>query len=263
MRGSLYLLDEPPLVLQPSLAKNIGLNEAIVLQQIHYWITHNMKNNKNFYDGKYWTYNSITKWQQNEFIFMSIRTVERVFKNLEQKGILIVGNYNKEKRDRTSWYSIDYEVLDKYSNCIPPNWRNANRQNEEMHLPNLGEPLPDTTTYIKNDDDDGNIYINVRAREEVKNQNSNNVDNYDLAKELIENYLKRKPSESEIEYLLQQLKNYSLELVKLALTSASEAPTPTIIYLKGVFRNFYKRKIKTEDDFWKYEFERDKELGRI
>ena len=32
------LIDEPPLMVLPSLAAVIGLNEAIMLQQIHYWL---------------------------------------------------------------------------------------------------------------------------------------------------------------------------------------------------------------------------------
>ena len=32
------LISEPPLQVLPSLAVKIGLNEAIVLQQIHYWL---------------------------------------------------------------------------------------------------------------------------------------------------------------------------------------------------------------------------------
>ena len=35
---SRLLIDEPPLQVLPSLAREIGLNEAIMLQQIHYWL---------------------------------------------------------------------------------------------------------------------------------------------------------------------------------------------------------------------------------
>ena len=41
------------LVINPDLAKMIGLNEAIVLNQIYYWISVNKKQNRNFHDGKY------------------------------------------------------------------------------------------------------------------------------------------------------------------------------------------------------------------
>ena len=36
--SSRLLIDEYPLVVQPSLAALVGINEAIILQQIHYWL---------------------------------------------------------------------------------------------------------------------------------------------------------------------------------------------------------------------------------
>ena len=36
--SSKLLIDEPPLQVLPSLALKIGLNEAIILQQVHYWL---------------------------------------------------------------------------------------------------------------------------------------------------------------------------------------------------------------------------------
>ena len=45
---SKLLLNEQPLLIMPTLASKIGLNESIVLQQIHYWNTINEKANNNF-----------------------------------------------------------------------------------------------------------------------------------------------------------------------------------------------------------------------
>ena len=58
-RMSNLLFDKHPLVVNPSLAALIGLNEAIVLQQVHYWLKHNEEADKNFEEGRYWTYNTI------------------------------------------------------------------------------------------------------------------------------------------------------------------------------------------------------------
>ena len=48
------LRDSLPLVIDVQLATAVGLNEAIVLQQIHYWLQINKRDNKNFYEGHYW-----------------------------------------------------------------------------------------------------------------------------------------------------------------------------------------------------------------
>lgn len=40
------------------IAKEYGILEAILLNHIYYWIEKNRANEQNFFDGKYWTYNS-------------------------------------------------------------------------------------------------------------------------------------------------------------------------------------------------------------
>lgn len=107
----MYLFDEYPIIANKTLAREIGLNEALILQQINYWIEINKKTGKNFYDGRYWTYNSIRSWRENDFDYMSIETVKRTFAKLEKQGYLITGNFNKDPRDKTKWYTIDYERL--------------------------------------------------------------------------------------------------------------------------------------------------------
>ena len=39
-------------------AKEHGVNEAIMYQYFSYWIAKNKANDKHFYDGYTWTYNS-------------------------------------------------------------------------------------------------------------------------------------------------------------------------------------------------------------
>lgn len=105
------LFDDFPIVLDKVLASKIGLQEALVLQQVHYWIMINKRQGRNFQDGRYWTYNTLETWHKETFYFWSIDTVKRTFKKLEKSKILISGNFNKKKFDRTKWYSIDYDVL--------------------------------------------------------------------------------------------------------------------------------------------------------
>jgi hypothetical protein len=153
------LYDEQPIVVDRTLAKMLGLNEAIILQQIHYWLKINEKKKQNFYDGRYWTYNSAQEWKENDFGFWSLKTIQRTFSNLEDQNIFLVGNYNADRRDRTKWYSIDYEKLDllvqkyyvqmqkdKMTKCNSSECPNANRQVDSMHIPNMGQPLPETST---------------------------------------------------------------------------------------------------------------------
>lgn len=105
------LLNERPLVVLPSLAKELGsLDEAVILQQIHYWL----QRSTNVEEGKRWVYNSMEKWMQQFPWIKSRTTLTRYFNKLEAKGLLITGNYNKAGFDKTKWYTIDYSTLSDF-----------------------------------------------------------------------------------------------------------------------------------------------------
>ncbi len=117
-RKNTMLIDEYPLMVLPKLARAIGLNEAVVLQQIHYWLQENERSEKNYHEGRYWTYNSIRAWQETNFPFWSINTVDRTFTKLRDMGLLIAGNFNRAGFDKTTWYTIDYDVVDAITNDV-------------------------------------------------------------------------------------------------------------------------------------------------
>lgn len=105
------LLDERPLIVLPSLAAMLNsLDEAVILQQIHYWI----EKRQNYREGRYWVYNSMENWMQQFPWIKSRTTLTRYFNNLEKKGLLITGNYNKAGFDKTKWYTIDYSTLSDF-----------------------------------------------------------------------------------------------------------------------------------------------------
>lgn len=79
------LLDERPLIVLPSLAAMLNsLDEAVILQQIHYWI----EKRQNYREGRYWVYNSMENWMQQFPWIKSRTTLTRYFNNLEKKGCL-------------------------------------------------------------------------------------------------------------------------------------------------------------------------------
>jgi hypothetical protein len=100
------LLDERPLLILPTLATKIGLNESIILQQIHYWC----EISTNIHYGKAWVFNTYEEWQE-QFPFFSQSTIRRTIDRLFKMGILEKGNFNKLGIDRTNWYTINYTIL--------------------------------------------------------------------------------------------------------------------------------------------------------
>ncbi|QPQ29977.1 hypothetical protein [Lysinibacillus sp. JNUCC 51] len=91
----------------PVLAKIIGLNEAVFLNQLHYW----KQRSKNERDGFVWVYKTYLEWQQ-ELPFWSNATIRRVISSLEKQDFLVsTSEYNKMGIDKTKWYRINYENL--------------------------------------------------------------------------------------------------------------------------------------------------------
>ena len=105
---SRLLINEPPLQVLPSLAKEIGLNEAIMLQQMHYWLL----KSANEFTGVKWFYKTLEEWQ-TEFPFWSAMTIRRTLGSLEKQKIIKIGNFNKKKFDKTKWYTIDYQRVNR------------------------------------------------------------------------------------------------------------------------------------------------------
>jgi len=118
-----------------SLAKIIGLNEALVLQRLDYWLT---KPNVGIErDGYKWVYNTYKQWQKN-FPFLCIRTIKSIFHDLEEKGLIISAQYNKASWDRTKFYRINYQALDALISGL------TDTEDDD-------EPFDDTLEMINND----------------------------------------------------------------------------------------------------------------
>lgn len=150
------LFNENPLTVNTELARKIGLNESIVLQQIHYWIKINEKAKRNYKGGYYWTYNTFEEWQE-QFPFWSLSTIKRIFAKLEKAGLIITGNYNKLKTDRTKWYRINYQALETLENSPKcqnelmdvSNWSNGSGQNEPTITRDYPETTSETNKYLR------------------------------------------------------------------------------------------------------------------
>ena len=126
------------------IAEKYGIVPAIILNHLQFWILKNKANNVNFYDGYYWTYNSIKAFKEL-FPYVSEKQIITALSKLENEGLIITGNYNKIAYDRTKWYALTekgFSIL----------------QNRETHLPEMsngndteGKPIPYINTDINSD----------------------------------------------------------------------------------------------------------------
>ena len=83
------------------IATDYGLLEAILMNNLWYWIKKNEANEINYFDGNYWTYNS-TRAFNELFPYVSQRQIQNALKHLKDEEIIITGNYNKSAYDRIS-----------------------------------------------------------------------------------------------------------------------------------------------------------------
>ncbi|MBM7690785.1 hypothetical protein JOC77_000188 [Peribacillus deserti] len=89
------------------------MNEAIILQQIHYWLVSSSLE----IEGRKWIYNTYKDWQK-QLPFWSESTIKRAMKSLESQGPIVTSNFNRSKMEKTKWYSINYEKLVQYEKGI-------------------------------------------------------------------------------------------------------------------------------------------------
>ena len=130
------LIDDQPLQVLPSLAEAIGLNEALILQQIHWLLLRSKKEFK----GKHWVFNTYEEWQEKHFRFFSVSTIRRTINHLEELNLLISSTeFNQMKVDKTKWYTINYEALDNLAIATAKN-DSPSVQNEQSNCSNWADP---------------------------------------------------------------------------------------------------------------------------
>lgn len=87
------------------IAEAYGVNCAVILNHIYYWCLKNEADNINLKDGRYWTYSSI-KALCKLFPYLTRDSIQYAIRKLVDAGMILEGEFNENKMDRTKWYSI-------------------------------------------------------------------------------------------------------------------------------------------------------------
>lgn len=116
----IFVLNNPQAPrLCPELAAEIGLHESIILLQIDFWIAIH----GHWQEGKKWTYQSVRDIQKM-FPYISLATINRAIHGLIDKGLILEGNYNEYKYDKTRWFAINFDGCRKLKSVsIAPAWQ--------------------------------------------------------------------------------------------------------------------------------------------
>lgn len=104
-----------------------NLLSAVIYENISFWTDKNMANERHFYEGQYWTYNS-TRAFGEMFPYVTPKQIRTAIDKLIEHKLIAKGNFNKTGYDRTLWYCL------RSQDHLPSG---ANGDDLE------GEPIPD------------------------------------------------------------------------------------------------------------------------
>jgi len=138
-------------------AQRYGVNCAVILTSIRFWIEKNKANGKHFYDGRYWTYNSVAAFSVL-FPYLTEKQIRRAIEALESDGVLLSGNYNKSVYDRTKWYSIS-----EYGMSLFEKSQSANMEEHRADISTASIDCENASADRKNASNSGGVDSPTRA----------------------------------------------------------------------------------------------------
>jgi DNA-binding transcriptional ArsR family regulator len=113
MQDSSSIFGERPQVYRPSVAAALGsLTQAIVLEQLHYWVQRATKE----HDGHTWVYKTYKEW--GDELGLSYKQTERALDALKERGLVISIQNPYVRMDQTRWWKLDDEGIVKLSHEI-------------------------------------------------------------------------------------------------------------------------------------------------
>lgn len=168
------------------LAVKYGVNAAVILNHIAFWVKTNESKKVNFFEGRYWTYNSVRAFNET-FPYLGVNQIRQALNKLVADGMIQKGNYNKAAYDRTTWYALTEKSDPLFKNAFADNHKSIYQKSQmevseitngftqnhksiypksQMDLPKITnpfaenhEPIPDIKPYINTDNNTDNKRI--------------------------------------------------------------------------------------------------------
>jgi len=142
------------------LAQKYGIDVAIFIKNMVLWTATNASKEHNFHQDRYWSWGTPESFQKY-FSYWKPRTVKAVLKKCFDEGLILKGNFNKHKYDRTNWYALSDKALSELNldkNCLQPapalirqNLSDDSDKSCPMVQTKSVQPIPDTKTDTKTD----------------------------------------------------------------------------------------------------------------
>ena len=135
------------IMLITKLVLKVGMNEALFLQQLHYFLEQRGVQK----EGRKWFFHTYEQWLQ-QFPYLSKSSLRRAIHSLEKQGVIDrCPNFNTRKSDHTMWYTINYNCLHRLfeetdvrdvqnEQAACSNWTQPAVQNEQAMCSNWTSP---------------------------------------------------------------------------------------------------------------------------
>lgn len=147
----------------PIIAAKVGVNAAVIYQNVVFWAEKNKANGRHIKDGYVWTYNSRRAFSEL-FQYLSESQIKTALTKLIDAEFLVKGDYNKASYDRTNWYAptVSAEWLQSAIGQKSP----MERTEIANGLDKNRQPIPDSKPDDKPDiEDTGVSSVSNNARE--------------------------------------------------------------------------------------------------
>lgn len=162
------------------LNKYLCKTERLFLNRLYFWSSHR----KNFgieKDGRVWIYNTLDNWSDQ--IVVSKSSIRRAIKSLKEKGFVDSNYLAINRRNRTLYYSINFEKINDYLskiNIVPyVHIKDLNTQK------NVSSEHMDEHLYII-DNSKQMINKSYKSNKSIKNKIQKNLDQTALEKSLLD-----------------------------------------------------------------------------
>lgn len=224
------------------IATKYGIAEAILLGYFYYWIVKNEISDINFYDGHYWTFSTIRELAKKH-PYLSVPTIHRILRKLEDEGLILTGNYNKISYDKTKWYTLTETAKKLFQNetalfqngtTIPLYKEEKNKglfQNETALFQN-GTTIPVQPTNSLDDDDEDNM-----KKDERFPGNKYPKDVYVNAFAIYEKFIRPIPSTGIRESIMACVDDYGVDKFEAAVKKAAKNNARSFSYIETVLSN--------------------------
>ena len=98
------------------IAKQYGIEKAVILENFYFWIKKNQANKKNMHDGKAYTFNTASAFAEL-FPYIKERQIAKLLREMEcEDELLLSGQFNNY--DRTKSYTLTDKALEMFGEKV-------------------------------------------------------------------------------------------------------------------------------------------------